>query len=202
MEGGARVAAVKFDALSTNDDALFEERLSIPSIKGISDYICPDHFYVSNLEEVFAWGRGRGADILVIETAGLCLRCAPHIKGVPAVTVIDNLSGLDAPRKMGPSVWCADVIVVTRGDLVSQAEREVFRRRISELNPGAAVIGINGLTGKGSLFLKRFIESGDEISGLTGMELRYSLPASLCSYCTGETRIGSEYQSGTVVKII
>jgi Ni2+-binding GTPase involved in maturation of urease and hydrogenase len=41
-------------------------------------------------------------------TAGLCLRCAPHAEGLAAVTVIDCLSGLDAPVKMGPMLSLGD----------------------------------------------------------------------------------------------
>jgi len=199
---GLNVSAVKFDALDTLDDLTLNENLGIPAIKGISDYICPDHYYVSNLEEVFHWGEKNNSDLLVLETAGLCLRCAPHIEGVAAVTVVDNLSGLDAPRKMGPAILYTDIIVVTKSDLVSQAEKEVFKQRIKEVNPEAGIINVNGLTGKGSLLLKRFIDDQLDLESVTEKSLRYSLPASLCSYCTGEVRIGKKYQSGTVEKII
>jgi len=198
---GLNVSAVKFDALDTLDDLTLNENLGIPAIKGISDYVCPDHYYVSNLEEVFLWGEKNNSDLLVLETAGLCLRCAPHIEGVAAVTVVDNLSGLDAPRKMGPAISYADIIVVTKTDLVSQAEKEVFKQRVKEVNPEAKIINVNGLNGKGSLLLKRFIDDQMDVESVTEKSLRYSLPASLCSYCTGEVRIGKKYQSGTVEKI-
>ena len=198
---GARVAAVKFDALRTRDHETYQQRLNIPAVAGISDYVCPDHFYVSNLEEVLEWGRNRRAQIMFIETAGLCFRCAPHIKGVPAVTVIDNLSGLDTPEKMGPALDLADVVVITKGDLVSQAEKEVFSHRVSLVNPRARVLHVNGLTGNGSLPLKRLLDDCPEVEELTERSLRYSMPASICSYCTGETRVGRRFQSGNVVKI-
>lgn len=202
IENGKSVSAVKFDALDTMDDQIIKEQLNIPTLKGISDYICPDHFYVSNLEEVFLWGENNKSDIMVIETAGLCLRCAPHITGIMAVTIVDNLSGLDAPKKMGPGIFHTDIIVITKSDLVSQAEREVFKQRIREVNPDAEIINVNGLTGKGSLLLKKFIEGSDDIASMSERELRYSMPASLCSYCTGEVRIGKKYQSGSVEKIV
>ena len=201
LKENARVAAAKFDALRTRDHKIYEQKLGIPSVAGISDYVCPDHFYVSNLEEVFTWGRNRRAQLLFIETAGLCFRCAPHIEGVPAVTVIDNLSGLDTPEKMGPALDLADVVVITKGDLVSQAEKEVFSHRISLVNPRAKVLHVNGLTGNGSLVLKRILDQSPEVDQLTMRSLRYSMPASICSYCTGETRVGREFQSGNVVKI-
>ena len=88
---GVTAAAAKFDALSTLDDVRYEKELGIAAVKGLSDYTCPDHYYVANLEEVVGWGKGLGVDRLFIETAGLCYRCAPHIHGMPALTVIDNL---------------------------------------------------------------------------------------------------------------
>jgi hypothetical protein len=52
-----RVAVAKFDALETGDDRWYAREVGIPAIKALSDYVCPDHYYVSNLEEVFAWGK-------------------------------------------------------------------------------------------------------------------------------------------------
>jgi len=198
---GLRVAAAKFDALSTGDDVWFRERVGIPAVKGLGKYICPDHFYISNLEEVVAWGREQSARILFIETAGLCLRCAPHIENIPAVTVMDVLAGMDAPEKMGPLLSLADVVVVTKGDMVSQAEKEVFIHRIRQANPGAQVFQINGLTGSGAIPLRRLMDTWPGREGVSGLSLRYSMPASVCSYCTGETRIGESFQSGNVTKI-
>ncbi len=201
LEENVKTAASKFDALSTRDDVRFRENVGIPSIKGLGGYICPDHYYVSNLEEVVEWGEKQGARILFIETAGLCLRCAPHIETVPAVTVVDHLSGMDAPEKMGPLLSLADAVVVTKGDMVSQAEKEVFAHKIRTINPKASIFPVNGLTGSGSILLKRLVDGWDSVSAVSGLRLRYSMPASVCSYCTGETRIGGKFQSGNVVKI-
>ena len=42
---------------------------------------------------------------------------------------------MNLPLKVGPMLSLADVGVVTKIDLVSQAEREVFRARIQESAP-------------------------------------------------------------------
>jgi Ni2+-binding GTPase involved in maturation of urease and hydrogenase len=199
---GVRPAVVKFDALSSADDVIFREKLGIPALVGLSDYVCPDHYYVSNIEEACVWGREAGADLLVLETAGLCHRCAPHIKGVPALTVLDSLGGVDAPRKMGPAASLADIIVVTKCDLVSQAEREVFDFAVASVNPTAAIVHVNGLTGTGALHLQRMARTWPRVDGVEDAVLRYSMPASICSYCTGERRIGRRYQSGNVEKLV
>ncbi len=198
---GIRVAAAKFDALVTHDDEYFRTQVNIPAIKGLSDYICPDHYYVSNIEEVLEWGRQKDAQILFVETAGLCLRCAPHITDIPAICVLDDLAGVNAPEKMGPILSLADVVVVTKADMVSQAEKEVVFHKIHQINPDAALFQVNGLTGSGCLPLTRLIHTWEPIGESTNLRLRYSMPASICSYCTGEQRIGREFQSGNVKKI-
>lgn len=195
------VAACKIDCLETSDDERYR-RLGIPVAVGLSDYICPDHFYVANLEEIEHWAeKDQKADLVVIETAGLCHRCAPAVKECLSVCVIDNLSGIDTPKKVGPMLTTADIIVITKGDIVSQAEREVFRHKVETLNPGARLLHINGLTGQGSFRLYQEIMKSPAMDTITEKELRYPMPAAICSYCAGETIIGRNYQMGNVKKV-
>ena len=200
LQAGYRVAACKIDCLETFDDQRYRS-LGIPVAVGLSDYFCPDHFYVANLEEIFNWAIEQQAQILILETAGLCHRCAPAIDGCFSICVIDNLSGIDTPRKVGPILTTADIVAVTKGDIVSQAEREVFRRKVEQVNPKSKIIEINGLTGQGSLRLKKEILNSPAIDRIEGKELRYSMPAAVCSYCSGETTIGSTYQMGNIKKV-
>lgn len=198
---GFSLGAVKFDCLHTNDDLAYE-KAGIPVKKGLSGNLCPDHYFVSNIEAVVDWGLQHQFDILVSESAGLCNRCSPYIKEIMAVCVIDNLSGIDTPRKIGPMLRMADLVVITKGDIVSQAEREVFAARVSAVNPAAIVLHINGLTGQGAYELASILLEGrKDIASLKGSKLRFSMPSALCSYCLGETRIGASYQMGNVKRI-
>ncbi len=144
---GIKPAVVKFDCLYTDDDELYR-KAGIPVKKGLSGSLCPDHYFVSNIETVVDWGLEQEYDLLVSESAGLCNRCSPYIKGIRAVCVIDNLSGINTPKKIGPMLKSADVIVITKGDIVSQAEREVFASRVQAVNPRAVILHVNGLTGQ------------------------------------------------------
>lgn len=201
IDKGVKVGVVKFDCLSTDDDLLYE-KAGIPVRKGLSGALCPDHYFVSNIEEVAQWGIKNGFDLLISESAGLCNRCSPYIKDIGAVCVIDNLSGINTPKKIGPMLRSADTVVITKGDIVSQAEREVFASRVSAVNPKATTIHVNGLTGQGAYELGMLIYKEDEdIETVKGKELRFPMPSALCSYCLGETRIGDEYQMGNVRKI-
>ncbi|NTW55874.1 MAG: hypothetical protein HGB20_02365 [Chlorobiaceae bacterium] len=197
---GLRPGALKYDCLSTDDDARFKS-LGIPVQTGLSGNLCPDHYFVSNIEECLKWGSGLGLDILLSESAGLCNRCAPHIKGVLAVCVIDNLMGATTPKKIGPMLKYADIVVITKGDIVSQAEREVFAFQVRRANPKAKIMHINGITGQGASELASQFMKAPETVNLEGERLRFSMPAALCSYCLGETRIGMEFQLGNIKRI-
>ncbi|KAB1437916.1 GTP-binding protein [Candidatus Galacturonibacter soehngenii] len=195
------VGVVKFDCLYTDDDALYE-KAGVPVKKGLSGALCPDHFFASNIEDVVRWGKEKNLDLLITESAGLCNRCSPYIADIKGVCVIDNLSGINTPKKIGPMLKAADLVVITKGDIVSQAEREVFASRVGSVNPKANILHVNGLTGQGAFELSTLIyDEKEDISSVQGMKLRFPMPAAMCSYCLGETRIGESYQLGNVKKI-
>ncbi len=197
---GLNVGIVKFDCLSTFDDQLYS-RAGIKVKVGLSGNLCPDHFFISNIEDCVAWGERQQLDFLISESAGLCNRCSPHIKDITAVCVIDCLSGVNTPKKIGPMLKLADIVVITKGDIVSQAEREVFCFKVKQANPKAFIIFVNGITGQGAFDLGVRLKGAAEASELEGRRLRFSMPAALCSYCLGETRIGEEYQTGNIKKM-
>ncbi|WP_273320327.1 GTP-binding protein [Vallitalea guaymasensis] len=198
---GLSVGVVKFDCLYTDDDILYK-KAGIPVKKGLSGSLCPDHYFVSNIEEVVKWGIKENLDLLITESAGLCNRCSPYIKDIKAICVIDNLSGINTPKKIGPMLKSADIVVITKGDIVSQAEREVFSSRVNSVNPKAVTMHINGLTGQGAFELSTLLyDEETDTSTVKGKKLRFSMPSALCSYCLGETRIGEDYQMGNVRKM-
>lgn len=199
-EKGYRAGVVKFDCLLTDDDKLYMSK-NIPVKKGLSGALCPDHFFVSNIEACVEWGMENNLEFLISESAGLCNRCSPHIKDILAVCVIDNLSGVNTPKKIGPMLKSADIVIITKGDIVSQAEREVFASRVKNVNPSATIMHVNGITGQGAYEFASLIEDTNEIETLKGKKLRFSMPSALCSYCLGETRIGESYQMGNVRKM-
>lgn len=200
LKSNVSVAACKIDCLQSSDDERYRS-LGIPVALGLSDYICPDHFYAANLEEVEAWGKQQQVDIVVLETAGLCHRCAPAVFDCLNICIIDNLIGIESPKKIGPMLSTADIVVITKGDIVSQAEREVFRYKVETVNPQAQIMDVNGLTGRGALRLKKALLDFKPLNTITGKELKYPMPAAVCSYCAGETIIGKGYQMGNVKKV-
>ncbi len=198
---GIEVGVVKFDCLSTADGQLYE-RADVPVVVGLSGSLCPDHFFASNVEECLQWADRLGLRFVFVESAGLCARCSPHIRDVLAVCVIDCLAGVGTPKKIGPMLKLADVVVLTKGDIVSQAEREVMAFRTKQANPRGAVITVNGITGQGAQDLAEQVqERATETPSVRGGRLRFSMPTALCSYCLGETKLGDDYQRGYVKKM-
>lgn len=191
---------VKFDCLNSFDEERYNKH-GILSQTGLAGNLCPDHYFISNIEECHQWASALNIDQLIFESAGLCNRCAPHLKETLAICVLDNLSGINTPLKTGPMLKLADAVVVTKSDLVSQAEREVFRFKIQQVNPRAEVLFINGITGQGADRLARKVLNADTIADTKRLKLRFAMPAALCSYCLGETRVGQDYQIGLNRKI-
>lgn len=192
---GMKPALVKIDCMWTEDDERFR-RLDVPVAVGLSRDMCPDHYAIYNVDEMLEFAKNQGANILLSETAGLCLRCAPYPDRALAVCVIDVTSGPNSPLKVGPLLTTADAAVMTKGDLVSQAEREVFRERILEANPKCRIIEANGLTGKGSSELSDLMKGWPDISG--EMVLRHNPPLAICTLCAGELRMGKERHRGVL----
>lgn len=197
---GLRSGAGKFDCLSSRDADAYR-RAGIPVQLGLSANLCPDHYFISNVEAVYDWALSLALDFLFTESAGLCNRCAPHVVGALAICVLDNLSGVDTPDKIGPMLKTADIVVVTKGDIVSQAEREVFAYRVGLANPRAEIVMANGITGQGCFDLSQLILQRSTESTLHGSRLRFPVTAAICSYCLGERKIGTEYQKGNVRRI-
>ena len=199
-QGSERIGVVKFDCLTSFDHLRYKEA-GIPIVTGFSGKVCPDHFFISNIEDAVKWGIKSKFDMIITESAGLCNRCSPHIKEIPAICVIDNLSGVNTPRKIGPMLKFADHVIITKGDIVSQAEREVFKFNVRQVNTRANIMFVNGITGQGSFMLAKKLVNTQDITTLSDMRLRFTTPASVCSYCTGETRIGDELQNGMMKKM-
>jgi hypothetical protein len=95
-------------------------------------------------------------------------------------------------------LFYADYIVITKGDLISPAEREVFLRNIHYANSRAKVSFINGLSGQGSSKLAAFIKDSPEIKAVTDKFLRFRMPSASCNFCSGQTWVGNSKEGGRI----
>lgn len=194
LKKGRRLAYLKVDVQFADEDELFRSEFGIPARKVYSGELCPDHASVLVLGDAVKWAEEQGAD-LIVETAGLCLRCAPYIVGSLGIVVLEATSGMNLPRKIGAMLTLADIAVVTKIDLVSQAEREVFRANIMDA-ARLDVLEADALRGIGIDRLVRRIERTDEIK--KPLMLKGSPPVATCTICAGKKNIGWEHHFGVL----
>jgi Ni2+-binding GTPase involved in maturation of urease and hydrogenase len=192
---GWRLSYLKIDVQYAEEDEAFRSELGVPAKKVYSGELCPDHCSVLVLGDAVRWAESEQAHVLVVETAGLCLRCAPYIEGSLGIAVLEATSGMNLPRKVGAMLTLADLAVVTKIDLVSQAEKEVFR---SSVNDAAqlAVVETDALRGINIEPVVRRVEQTPEIR--EPLRLRGSPPVGTCTICVGKRDIGWENHFGVV----
>jgi Ni2+-binding GTPase involved in maturation of urease and hydrogenase len=194
-EKGTRLAYLKIDVQFTDEDEVLGKEFGIQTSKVYSGELCPDHCNVTVLGDAVDWALERSSDILIVETAGLCLRCSPYIENSLGVAVLEVTSGMNLPRKVGPLLSLADMAVVTKIDLVSQAEREVFRANIEEASK-VDIVETDALHGINIDRIVARIEGSPEMS--KPLLLRGNPPVGTCTVCVGRKEIGWERHFGVV----
>ena len=75
------MAFLKIDVQYADEDELLAKEFGIPTRKVYSGELCPDHCNVMVLGDALHWAEDAGCDVLLVETAGLCLRCSPYVDG-------------------------------------------------------------------------------------------------------------------------
>ena len=196
LDKGETVAFLKIDVQFAEEDELLAAEFGIPTRKVYSGELCPDHCSVMVLGDAIEWADQNDCSILLVETAGLCLRCAPYVDGGLGICVLEATSGMNLPLKVGPMLSLADVTVVTKGDLVSQAEREVFRARIQDIAPMTQIREANALYGIGiDPLVESILETPDAQEDLM---LRGSPPVGTCTICVGKKEVGWQAHFGVV----
>lgn len=126
---------LKIDVVRTFEDEELREEFGIPTRKTYSGDLCPDHMRILILADALSRAASVDSDLLIVESAGLCLRCTPFTTQSYGVVVLSAVSGRKTPLKMAPMIALADTAVVTKVDLVSQAEKEVYREGILSVTP-------------------------------------------------------------------
>jgi hypothetical protein len=111
------------------------------------------------------------------------------------MVVLEATSGINLPRKIGAMLSLADIAVVTKIDLVSQAEREVFRANVMD-TASVSVVETDALHGINIDPIVGLIEKTDNAG--EQLMLRGSPPMATCTICVGKKDIGWEKHFGIV----
>jgi Ni2+-binding GTPase involved in maturation of urease and hydrogenase len=177
----------KFDCLQTDDEKNIADKYGILTVKKLAGELCPDHYTALELPKIIQENLNK--DIIILETAGLCLRCSPYIYEGLGVNVLDITSG--HPNRYGPILTDADIVAVSKGDLISQAEREIFMHNILKVNSNCNIVEVNGLTGEGAIDIANYIKDSVDIDKKK-LTLKHSMPSAICGYCYGNKIIDDQ----------
>lgn len=191
-------AYVKIDVVRAFEDEELKEEFGIPTRKVCSGDLCPDHTGIMVLQDAISWAQSLQSGLLIVESAGLCLRCTPYTTQSLGIAVLAAVSGSNSPLKMAPMLAQADAAVVTKTDLVSQAEKEVFREYIKEVAPSIDIIETNAIQGTGMRYLMKALEACPDVSNAAKIVLRGSPPLGVCTICIGKKEIGWQHHFGVI----
>jgi len=195
-----KVSYLKIDVVRAFEDEELKKEFGIPTKKIYSGDLCPDHAGIMVLRDAVVWAEENESDLLIVESAGLCMRCSPYTTQGLGIVVLSAISGTNTPLKMGPMISLADLAVVTKIDLISQAEREVFREKIKEVNGNIDIIETNALQGTGMRYMMRIVDSLGDIDK-EKMMLKGEPPLGVCTICIGKKDIGWQNHFGVIRRL-
>ncbi len=195
-----RIAFLKIDVVKAFEDVELNKEFNILTKKIYSGDLCPDHAGVMVLGDAVEWAESNAADLFIVESAGLCLRCSPYLNQGLGIIVLSSISGIHAPEKMGAMVSLADIAVITKIDLVSQAEREVFIQKIKEVHRKITLMETNALQGTSLYRLYELIKNSAEIDK-DKLVLKGNPPLGTCTICVGKKEIGWKHHFGVIQKL-
>ena len=188
---------LKIDVVKAFED----QELSCPVKIGYSGDLCPDHAGIVVMKDAIEWASQMYSKLLIIESAGLCLRCVPYINQALGIVVLSATNGSNSPLKMVPMITFADVAVVTKIDLISQAEKEVFRECVKQVTSSIDIIETNALQGTGLKYLMNLISEQPDIYNREAITLRGCPPLGVCTICIGKKEIGWQNHFGVLRKL-
>ena len=196
-----RVAYIKIDVVQAFEDEELREEFGIPTRKVYSGDMCPDHMGIMVIQDAVQWAESEGASVLIYESAGLCLRCTPYFTESLGICVMSAISGTHAPLKMAPMIALSDMCIVTKTDLISQAEKEVFRESIRRVSSDMDIIETNAIQGTGMKYLFRVMDSAPSIQSTEGLELRGVPSLGVCTVCIGKKSVGWQNHFGVIRRL-
>lgn len=200
MKNEIKIAFFKIDVVKAFEDVELNKEFGILTRKFCSGDLCPDHAGVMVLGDAVEWAEKSGAELFIVESAGLCLRCSPYLNQGLGIIVLSSIAGIHAPEKMGSMVTLADIAVVTKIDLVSQAEREVLVQKIKETHSNLILMETNALQGTSLHRLYEIIRNSADIDAET-LSLKGNPPLGTCTICVGKKEIGWKHHFGVIQKL-
>ena len=201
LSASESVAYIKVDVVQAFEDEELAAEFGIPTRKVYSGDMCPDHMGIMVIQDAVRWAEAEGASVLIYESAGLCLRCTPYFTDCLGICVMSAISGTHAPLKMAPMIALSDMCVVTKTDLISQAEKEVFRESIRRVSRDMDIVETNAIQGTGMKYLFRVVDAAPSLPSVESLELRGVPPLGVCTVCIGKRSVGWQNHFGVIRRL-
>lgn len=195
-----KIAYYKIDVVSAYEDIELKKMYQIETNKIYSGEMCPDHAGVMILSDIYKNAEKNNVELIIIESAGLCLRCSPFLNQGLGVIVLNLTAGIKSAEKMKAIITYADIAVLTKIDLVSQAEREVFIHSLKNLHPNLKIIETNALQGTSLSRLNQLINNSLDID-FDSCLLKGNPPVGTCTICVGKKDLGWQNHFGVVRRL-
>lgn len=197
-----KISYLKIDVIKAFEAQELNKEFGIETKVVYSGDLCPDHAEVMVMSDIIEWSLDLHSTLLIVESAGLCLRCSPYLNQGLGVVVLSCISGMNTPLKMGPMISLADIAVVTKIDLSSQAEKEVFREKVKITSPHIKIFETNALQGTSfHRFVPNIKNSPDLDLQSKKLMLKGNPPVATCTICVGKKEVGWQNHYGVVRKL-
>ncbi len=100
-----KISYLKIDVVvAFEKEELEKEFFDLPIKVVYAGDMCPDHASVMIMKDTIEWAEDNGSEMLIVESAGLCLRCTPYLNQGLGVIVLSMLGGMNSPLKISPMV--------------------------------------------------------------------------------------------------
>ena len=147
--GGLRVAALTAD-LATENDARRLARAGVPVRQVLTGGLC--HLECAQLRAHLDGWLPEDTEVLFVENVGNLVCPAAYDLGESLrITLMSVTEGEDKPLKYPAAFGLAQLVVLTKADLLAAAEFDTatFERYVAAVNPGVDIVGTSARTGSG-----------------------------------------------------
>ncbi len=192
----ARVAFLKIDVQYAEEDEWFAREFGLPARKVYSGELCPDHCNVMVLGDALEWAGRERCGILMVETAGLCLRCSPYVDGGLGLVVLEATERHQSPAQGGAHAFPRGHRGGHQGGPRFPGRARGVPRPHSGGRAAVRIREVNGLLGIGIDPLVEHVLATPEAG--PNLLLRGNPPLGTCTICVGKKEVGWQSHFGVV----
>ncbi len=194
IDTGKRVAYPKIDVVTSFENVELRAEFGDIDSQGLLQRHMPEPHGYNDDQGCPGMSEGQESTVFIFESTRLCLRCTPYFTHSLGVCILFTISGTHALLKIALSNMC----VVTKTDLISQAEKEVFRENIRGMSSQMDIMETNIIQGTGMKHLFKVMDSAPVLLNGTNIELRGIMLLSVYTMCIGKMDVKWQNYFGVI----